>query len=600
MVVRELVAMLGVRTDAASFSRANSSMSKLTGFARTLIPALGGIGAAFAVKSMVQKANEANKVLGRLKLAFGENADGVAKWAEDIGEATARCEVDIQKMAAGLGITLTPMLEGNKEAAAAMSKQMTELALDLGTLGKGSPEDALQALQAGLLGATRPMRRFGILMDDAAIEEWSKSKGMKANLKGMTQQQKMQLKMNYLLDKTSFAQGRAKKSAKGYDGQMRSLENAFEDASIKIGKQLIPAILALVPAIKSVINVVGPWINIAAKLIGKLAELTKVIVKFVDSLPKEAKILLAAAAVLVFRRNILKLFNTPMGKWALLLTALAIAFDDYQAYKEGRPSLIAHTKDFWTAENDNMRYAGKMIQLYFEDMGNTIWLFLKSIYFSLVDVFEGFITIIGSPFDVFGSIIQFFKDIVEVGFVKALSNMKQATQDWAKNVWNLITSPFRNIGGWIGETVRAIAASVGITLGIGNKQLPPPPKGSGRQIAPSQDPYSGLGQADPTLRKSLTGPRMRPDQIAYRLAENANRMNNYYAGGKKQSASAIGSGGARPSVFNNQTSVNVTINAPGNQDPKGLASHVEKQVNKVLDQRNRKTLNTLVPQPVGG
>lgn len=146
------------------------------------------------------------------------------------------------------------------------STNLTGLATDLASFHNTSPEEAIEALGAALRGEMEPIRRYGIIIDDAATRQQALAMGIYDGSGALNAQQRT-LAVNALLyEKAGVAVGDFERTSGGLANQQRILSAAWEEAQTRLGTALLPAITTLVtfandslmPVFGDLIDQVGP------------------------------------------------------------------------------------------------------------------------------------------------------------------------------------------------------------------------------------------------------------------------------------------------------------------------------------------------------
>jgi methyl-accepting chemotaxis protein len=125
--------------------------------------------------------------------------------------------------------------------AAEMSRSMVQLATDLASFNNTSTEDAITAIGAALRGESEPIRRYGVLLDEATLKAQAFGKGLysgKGNLDPVT---KALSAYDEILRQTVLAQGDFARTSDGLANSLKIQQAAFEDAKASIGESLLPA-----------------------------------------------------------------------------------------------------------------------------------------------------------------------------------------------------------------------------------------------------------------------------------------------------------------------------------------------------------------------
>lgn len=148
---------------------------------------------------------------------------------------------------------------------AGFSTDFVGLAADLASFNNTSPEQAIEALRAGLRGESEPLRAYGVLLDDAALKARATELGIYSGTGALTQQQKVLAAQAEILAQTNTQQGDFAKTSGGLANQQRILSAGIENLSTSFGALLLPAMLGVVgflsttvvPALSHVVDAVG-------------------------------------------------------------------------------------------------------------------------------------------------------------------------------------------------------------------------------------------------------------------------------------------------------------------------------------------------------
>lgn len=221
--------------------RASGAFDKVAVGAAAVTAALGAIGAA-----SIKLASDVEETNSAMAFAFGEQGAGRVKgWASSTSAAIGRSKKSLEAAATGLQAMLSPMTGGHK-AAEQMSTSLAGLAVDLGSFFNSSDEEALAALKSGLTGSSEPLRRFGVVMTEASLSAFMVSKGIKGTTQDLTEQEKVLLRYQFIMEQTAMAQGDAARTSGSFANSWKRLVAGFEDAAVKLGQALLPAATAVI------------------------------------------------------------------------------------------------------------------------------------------------------------------------------------------------------------------------------------------------------------------------------------------------------------------------------------------------------------------
>jgi phage-related protein len=148
------------------------------GFEKAFVPALAGFGAvAFGAKKAVDAASDLGEQVNKASVVFGKSAPVILDWSKTTAKGLGISQRAALEAAGTFGNMLVPMGVARDEAAR-MSKRMVTLGADMASFNNASPEETLDAIRAGLAGETEPLRRFGVFLNEARIQQEALNLGL--------------------------------------------------------------------------------------------------------------------------------------------------------------------------------------------------------------------------------------------------------------------------------------------------------------------------------------------------------------------------------------------------------------------------------------
>lgn len=244
---------LNLLADVADFSRGLESAQdkfknfgdKLESLSRKAVVALGAI--TIAAKSTVDSASDLNESLSKSTVIFDDQAKAIQDFAK-----TADKQLGLSQKAAleaasnfailGKGAGLTG------KNLTTFSTDLTTLAADLASFNNTTTDEAILALGAGLRGEAEPLRRFGILLSQQALDAKATELGLwdlievNGKLKPVISEQNKVIARNaIIMEQTSLQQGDFARTADGAANKQRILAAELENTKAQIGQGLLPA-----------------------------------------------------------------------------------------------------------------------------------------------------------------------------------------------------------------------------------------------------------------------------------------------------------------------------------------------------------------------
>jgi hypothetical protein len=235
--------------DTKGFDKATREFAKLdsnsakAGYAlkKAFLPAAAALGGlAVAAFGAAKMASDLNEETSKSEVIFGDASTAIMEFSKTAATSLGQSQTEALKAAGTFGVLgtaagLTGTDLGN------MAVKFTTLATDLASFNNTSPEDAVLALGAGLRGEAEPLRRFGILLDDAALRTKALELGLvKSTKDALDPQTKSLAAQAIILEQTTLQQGDFARTADGAANKQRILTAQIKDAKTNIGKGFLP------------------------------------------------------------------------------------------------------------------------------------------------------------------------------------------------------------------------------------------------------------------------------------------------------------------------------------------------------------------------
>jgi hypothetical protein len=202
---------------------------------------------AFSAASFIaiQRASDLNETISKSQQIFGAASREIETFASGAATALGQTKQQAIDAAATFGIFgKAAGLSGTELAT--FSTEFVTLASDLASFNNTSPEEAIQAIGAALRGEAEPIRRFGVLLNDAALKSAAMEMGIYNGTGALTAQQKVLAATEVIFQQTSDAQGDFARTSDGLANQQRILKAQFDNISATLGQLLLPYFLRFV------------------------------------------------------------------------------------------------------------------------------------------------------------------------------------------------------------------------------------------------------------------------------------------------------------------------------------------------------------------
>lgn len=212
------------------------SVGKLAGFG------VAGVTVGLAADKLFEAtaaASDLNETVNKTGVVFGNSAAAVMKLGDNSVRALGMSKNEALAAAANYGNLFSSMKLAEDESAR-MSSRLVQLAADMASFSNTSPTQALEALQSALVGESEPIRKYGVLLNETAVEAKAAALGFKSVGGELSEAAKVQARYSLILDQTVKAQGDFARTADGYANSQRSLDASMKNISATAGKLFVP------------------------------------------------------------------------------------------------------------------------------------------------------------------------------------------------------------------------------------------------------------------------------------------------------------------------------------------------------------------------
>jgi hypothetical protein len=232
----------GIKQAQRQFAQLEKTSDKVAfAMKKSMIPATAALttlgAAAFKASKM---ASDLNEETSKAEQIFGDASQSIVDFSNTASTKLGQSKTEALKAAGTFGVLgKAAGLTGTDLTA--MSVQFTQLASDLASFNNTSPEDAVLALGAGLRGEAEPLRRYGVLLDDATLRQKALALGLvKTTKEALTPANKSLAAQAVILEKTALQQGNFALTSKDAANQQRILTARIKDAQTQIGVLFLP------------------------------------------------------------------------------------------------------------------------------------------------------------------------------------------------------------------------------------------------------------------------------------------------------------------------------------------------------------------------
>ncbi len=256
-------------TDGLAFTLSSFTGGIIGGGLAMAIPAVFGA-LQDKLTSSIQAASWAQEAMSKFSVVFDSELDPALKMSDSLVQAVivsmdemaanlGRSKYELRDFAAGFQDTFVPMGFAREEAAK-MSIAAVQLTEDLSSFYNITEKEASDRLSSYLVGNYENARKFGVQVNEAALNAELLSMGLTITTRDLDQQAKSMLALRLLYQGTTDAQGDALMTANSFANQLRTLSGNARDAAVEFGSKFLPTLEPLLAVFIRFSSEVGPQV----------------------------------------------------------------------------------------------------------------------------------------------------------------------------------------------------------------------------------------------------------------------------------------------------------------------------------------------------
>jgi hypothetical protein len=230
---------------------AKTFSSKMKGYSKIAAGAFATVGAAAGIMAIkfgsdaIKSASDLNEEISKGTVIFGKSAKEIENFADSAATSLGLSKIQAMKATSTFAILGKKSGLTGKDLAG-FSKKATTLAADLGSFYNTNADDAITAIGSALRGESEPIRKYGVLLDDATIKAQAMEMGLYDGKGALDKTAKAMATYQEILDQTTDAQGDFNRTSDGIAGQQKIFNAAMDNIKVTFGETLLPILTNLV------------------------------------------------------------------------------------------------------------------------------------------------------------------------------------------------------------------------------------------------------------------------------------------------------------------------------------------------------------------
>jgi phage-related minor tail protein len=469
-----------IETQSNNWTSLGKSLDGIGSKMKTVGEGISNVGSKFSIGltapiaaagiASVKLASDMNESMNKVEVAFGSSSKTVEDWSGTTLKSFGIAKGTALDMSSLFGDMGTSMGLSQQEAAN-MSMSLVGLAGDLSSFKNIGIEEAETALNGIFTGETESLKTLGVVMTDANLQQYAYSKGIEKKTQDMTESEKVQLRYNYVLEKTNNAHGDFERTGAGTANQMRVFQESLKELGATMGQNILPVITPIIAKLNEWVQEFGKLdsgtqktIIVIGAVLAAIGPVISVIGSIITVVGSLATVFGSISTAVAGAGGAIALLTGPIGIAIVVITAIiavgVLLYSNWDTIKTKASELWSSI--VLTFENIKISISGAWESVKtatlnaWENLKSTINSGLESIKTFLEPALTFYKTIFQNTWDIIKNIVLgsvlIILDIVTGNFTKLKSDIE--------NIWNNIKTALTNI--W--EAIKGVAINAWTNL----------------------------------------------------------------------------------------------------------------------------------------
>lgn len=252
-------------------SAVRGSLNRISEAARSTAALLASV---FVVKKLIQFGKEAielgsdlEEVQNVVDVTFTTMSEKVNEFSKNAAVSAGLSETMAKRYVGTFG-AMSKSFGFAENEAYQMSTALTQLSGDVASFYNITQDEAYTKLKSVFTGETETLKDLGVVMTQAALDQYALANGFGKTTSKMTEQEKVALRYRFVMEKLAGASGDFVRTSDSWANQTRILKLQVESLMATIGQGLI--------------NIFTPVIKVINILLGKLATVANAFKSFTE------------------------------------------------------------------------------------------------------------------------------------------------------------------------------------------------------------------------------------------------------------------------------------------------------------------------------
>ena len=212
-------------------------------------------------KAALDAASDLQEVQNIVDVAFGDMKYKAEQFASTSIEKFGMSEL-AAKQTAGSFMAMGKSMGLTMEEASDMAISLTGLTADFGSFYNMSQDYARVAMSAVYTGETETLKRYGIVLTEANLQQYAMTQGITTSVKAMDARSKALLRYNYIIQATADMQGDFERTSGSWANQTRLLKQQWTVFLTTLGNGLITILMPVLQVLNAIVQAMTRMLKI--------------------------------------------------------------------------------------------------------------------------------------------------------------------------------------------------------------------------------------------------------------------------------------------------------------------------------------------------
>tara|TARA_B100000809_G_scaffold43546_1_gene37774 strand:- start:2886 stop:4925 length:2040 start_codon:yes stop_codon:yes gene_type:complete len=270
----------------------------------------------------IKAASDMQETMSKFDTVFGSAAGSMKVFSDELADRLGRSKLQMAGFLSSMQDLLVPM-GMSASAAMDMSKGVSQLAVDLASFNNLADADVFNDLQAALTGSGEVMKKYGVVMSVATVNQQLWNAGL--DPKFATEAQKAQARYNIVLAGTTAAQGDAERTGGSFANQVKRLQAQVSDTFAAIGAAILPVATKVINVINKVMTFFKLFVEASPGVVAAVAAIAAGLIGLGSAMAITGIGVTALTAAASALATVVGAVLSPIGAVIAILVALGVA-----------------------------------------------------------------------------------------------------------------------------------------------------------------------------------------------------------------------------------------------------------------------------------